>query len=138
MLRRLVVSVLVTGLVLGLAPSFVSAQTLTEREAKQVVKILKKYERKKWQDERLCILHRESRGDFTVDGRNGSGGYQFIGSTWDHYAALAGFDRWVGKRAAKAPASVQTAVFWRTWNFKKGAFHWGTHWANVPIEDCLG
>jgi len=128
--------VLAAGLVFGLAsPS--SSASLSEREAEQVSKILKKYAKPKWQDERLCILFRESRGDFTVDGRTGSGGYQFIGSTWDHYAALAGFDRWVGKRPAKAPASVQTAVFWRTWNFKKGAFHWGTHWANVPIKDCL-
>jgi len=138
MLKRVVALVLAVGLFVVGSPAAVFASQMTEREAVQVAKIMKKYAKPKWQDERLCIMHRESRGDFTADGRTGSGAYQFIGSTWDHYAGLAGFDRWVGKRPAKAPPAVQTAVFWRTWNKKKGAFHWGTHWANAPIRDCLG
>jgi len=138
MFQRVVALVLAVGLFVVGSPAAVFASQMTEREAAQVARIMKKYAKPKWQDERLCIMHRESRGNFTADGRTGSGAYQYVQATWSHYASLAGFDRWADKRAAKAPPAIQTAVFWRTWNKKKGAFHWGTHWANVPIKDCLG
>lgn len=57
-----------------------------------------------------CAALRESSGRWRADGPYGSGAFQIIGSTWDHYAKLAGYPEWIGKRAAQAPAYVQTEV----------------------------
>lgn len=57
-----------------------------------------------------CAALRESSGRWRADGPWGSGAFQIIGSTWDYYAKRAGYPEWVGKRAAKAPAYVQTEV----------------------------
>lgn len=73
---------------------------------------------------RKCIMWKESRGRYTTDSRNGSGGYQFIQPTWDHYAELAGHGEWVGIRPNKAPQAIQDAVFWRTYWKGKGKHHW--------------
>lgn len=73
---------------------------------------------------RKCVMWRESSGRYRADGRYGSGAYQFIQSTWDHYADLAGLEEWVGIRPYKAPQPVQDAVFWRTYWKGKGKHHW--------------
>ena len=73
---------------------------------------------------RKCVMHRESRGNYRADGPYGSGAYQFIQSTWDHYADLAGLDEYVGVRPYKAPKRVQDRVFWRTYWKGKGKHHW--------------
>ena len=57
-----------------------------------------------------CAALRESSGRWRADGPWGSGAFQIIGSTWDHYAKRAGYPEWVGKRAATAPPYVQTEV----------------------------
>lgn len=57
-----------------------------------------------------CVALRESSGSWRADGRYGSGAFQMIGSTWNHYAAQAGYPEWVGHRAAEAPPYVQTEV----------------------------
>lgn len=75
---------------------------------------------------RKCIMWRESSGRYKADGRYGSGAYQFIQSTWDHYAELAGHAEYVGVRPAKAPQDVQDHVFWRTYWKGKGKHHWST------------
>lgn len=85
---------------------------------------------------RKCIMWRESRGNYKAHGPGGSGAYQFIFSTWRHYAKLAGFDYWSTKPAHQAPRYVQDAVFWRTWNHGKGKFHWSTRW-NPGITKCF-
>jgi muramidase (phage lysozyme) len=74
---------------------------------------------------RKCVVARESGGNYRANGRYGSGAYQFIQSTWDHYADLAGLSRWVGVRPYKAPKKVQDHVFWRTYWNGKGRHHWG-------------
>jgi muramidase (phage lysozyme) len=73
---------------------------------------------------RKCVMWRESKGHYRADGPYGSGAYQFIQSTWDHYAELAGHAEYVGKRPYKAPRDVQDAVFWRTFWKGKGKHHW--------------
>jgi hypothetical protein len=85
---------------------------------------------------RKCIVWRESRGDYTANGTGGAGAYQFIQSTWTHYAKAAGFTYWSKHRAHHAPKYVQDAVFWRTWNHGKGKFHWSTRW-NPGITSCF-
>jgi len=77
-----------------------------------------------------CAALRETGGDWTEDGPYGSGAWQFVQPTWDHYAKLAGHQRWVGRRAAEAPPSVQTAVAYATVNPHpekpglEGKHHW--------------
>jgi hypothetical protein len=77
---------------------------------------------------RKCVMWRESHGRYKADGKYGSGAYQFIQSTWNAYAKLAGLAEWVGIRPYKAPATVQDAVFWRAYWKGKGKHHWSpTH-----------
>lgn len=88
---------------------------------------------------RKCVIARESGGDYQADGPYGSGAYQFIQSTWDHYADLAGMSRWVGVRPAKAPEIVQDRVFWRTYWHGKGKHHWSARHAltiGKKVDEC--
>ena len=57
-----------------------------------------------------CAAMRESSGRWRADGPHGSGAWQIIQPTWNHYADLAGYPEWVGQRAATAPPYVQTEV----------------------------
>jgi hypothetical protein len=92
-----------------------------------------------------CVALRESSGRWAADGPYGSGAFQMVQRTWDHYAARAGYPEWIGKRAAKAPAYVQTEVAFVMVNpFPKrkgleGAHHWSpVHALTVGkrIKDC--
>ena len=88
---------------------------------------------------RKCVMARESSGNYRADGRYGSGAYQFIQSTWDHYAELAGHAEYVGVRPYKAPIYVQDAVFWRTFWKGKGRHHWSAIHAETigkKIKQC--
>lgn len=88
---------------------------------------------------RKCVMWRESSGRYKADGRYGSGAYQFIQSTWDHYAELAGHADYVGVRPAKAPQIVQDHVFWRTYWNGKGKHHWSSIHAltiGAKVKDC--
>jgi hypothetical protein len=60
---------------------------------------------------RKCIMWRESRGNYKADGRYGSGAYQFIQRTWDHYVDAAGHSEYVGMRPFKASRYIQDKVF---------------------------
>lgn len=79
---------------------------------------------------RKCIMWRESRGNYRADGRYGSGAYQFIQRTWDHYARRAGHPEYVGVRPAKAPRYIQDKVYAVTVNplpkkrGLEGLHHW--------------
>ena len=57
-----------------------------------------------------CVALRESSGRWRADGPYGSGAFQMIGSTFDHWAEQAGYPEWVGHRAAEAPPYVQTEI----------------------------
>ena len=92
-----------------------------------------------------CAALRESSGRFKADGKYGSGAWQFTQPTWDHYAAMAGFDAYVGKRAATAPPLVQTVVAYVTVNplpdkpGLEGKHHWSPRHAltvGKVIEAC--
>lgn len=92
-----------------------------------------------------CAALRESSGRFTADGRFGSGAWQFTQPTWDHYAEMAGFGQYVGKRAATAPPWVQTVVAYVTVNplpdkpGLEGRHHWSPRHAltiGKRIEAC--
>jgi hypothetical protein len=92
-----------------------------------------------------CVALRESSGRWAADGPYGSGAFQMVQGTWDHYAARAGYPEWVGKRAAKAPPYVQTEVAFVMVNpYPKrkgleGAHHWSPRHAltvGKTIRDC--
>lgn len=92
-----------------------------------------------------CVALRESSGRWKADGPYGSGAFQMIQPTFDHYADLAGYPEWVGKRAAEAPPYVQTEIAYVMVNplAKKpgleGRFHWSPKWARTigkSIKDC--
>lgn len=92
-----------------------------------------------------CVALRESSGRWTADGRYGSGAFQMVQTTWDHYAKRAGYPEWIGKRAAKAPPYVQTEVAFVMVNPHpkrkglEGAHHWSPSHAltiGKRIEDC--
>ena len=92
-----------------------------------------------------CAALRESSGRWRADGPFGSGAFQIIGSTWDHYAKQAGYPEWVGTRAYKAPAYVQTEVAYVMVNpYPKrrgleGRHHWSPRHAltiGKRIEAC--
>ena len=86
----------------------------------------------KYEPFRRCILARESGGNYRSDGPWGSGGYQFIQSTWDRAMKYAGYPEWVGVRPYLAPVYVQQEGFWVTANpypkksGLRGAHHWST------------
>ena len=92
-----------------------------------------------------CVALRESSGRWRADGPHGSGAFQFIQSTWDTYADRAGYPEWIGKRAANAPAYVQTEVAYLAVNPHpkrkglEGARHWSPIWAltvGKHVKDC--
>jgi len=88
---------------------------------------------------RKCVMWRESHGNYRADGRYGSGAYQFIQSTWDHYAELAGHADYVGVTPARAPKAVQDHVFWRTYWKGKGKHHWSAIHAltiGAKVKEC--
>lgn len=61
---------------------------------------------------RLCIVHRESRGDYSVrrrDGGTSSGAYQIIDSTWNRFKGYV--------HAWQAPKAVQDAKFYLMWKY---------------------
>ncbi|MBL6833610.1 MAG: transglycosylase family protein [Candidatus Actinomarina sp.] len=99
----------------------------------------------KHEDFRKCILRRESGANFKADSSGGSGGYQFIQSTWDAYVVKvdAGY---VGVRPNKAPPYLQEEVFWMVVNplAKKpgleGRHHWSASHAHdagyTGVKDC--
>ena len=86
---------------------------------------------KKWESFRKCILARESGSNFKVESSGGSGAFQFVGRTWDHYVAKID-PGYVGVRPNKAPPYLQEEVFWIAVNpypKKKGLagrHHWST------------
>ena len=86
----------------------------------------------KYEPFRRCILARESGGNYRSDGPWGSGGFQFIQSTWDRAMKFADYPEWVGVRPYLAPVYVQEEAFWVTENpypkksGLRGAHHWST------------
>lgn len=92
-----------------------------------------------------CVALRESSGRWRADGRFGSGAFQIIGTTWNHYAKAAGYPEWVGRRAYQAPAYVQTHVAYVMVNPKPnrkglhGRHHWSPRHAltiGKTVRDC--
>jgi hypothetical protein len=99
----------------------------------------------KYEPFRKCVLRRESGSNFKADGSGGSGGFQFIQSTWDNYVKRvdAGY---VGVRPHKAPPYLQEEIFWLAANpypKKKGLagrHHWSASHAHgagyTSVKDC--
>lgn len=78
---------------------------------------------------RACILHRESRGDYTVAGPGGSGAYQFTQATWNITAKRAGWRHLVNVRPNHAPPATQDAMYWAAWEQGNGKFYWSARWS---------
>ncbi len=87
---------------------------------------------KKWEPYRKCVMARESGGNYKVDGKWGSGAYQFIQSTWDQAMKQARKPEWIGVRPHKAPPYVQDEAFWILANVypKKAGLHGRHHWSS--------
>jgi hypothetical protein len=69
---------------------------------------------------RVCIVHRESRGNpqtRRTDGGTASGLYGFTRGTWQAVTGRSD-DAW------QAPARVQTAAFYALWDSGRGRHHW--------------
>jgi hypothetical protein len=59
----------------------------------------------------------ESGGDYTINTGNGYyGAYQYLPSTWRHFAAEAGHPEWAGVLPHQAPPEIQDAVTRHLWN----------------------
>jgi len=88
---------------------------------------------KKWEGFRKCVMARESGGNYKVDGRWGSGAYQFVQSTWNSAMQKAGKPEWTGVRPHKAPPYVQDEAFWIMANPypKKKGLHGKHHWSSA-------
>ena len=102
------------------------------------------YERK-YEGFRKCVMSRESSGNYKVDGRWGSGAYQFIQSSWDTAMKRANMPEWIGVRPHKAPPYVQDHGFWVMANpypkqkGLRGKHHWSSaHAASFGFRtfDC--
>ena len=90
------------------------------------------YERK-FEGFRKCVMARESGGNYKIDGKWGSGAYQFIQSTWDSAMKQADMPEWVGVRPHKAPPHVQDEAFWIKANPypKRKGLHGRQHWSSA-------
>lgn len=100
---------------------------------------------KKWEPFRKCLLRRESGSNFKAESSGGSGGFQFVQKTWDHYVAKAD-PGYVGVRPNKAPPYLQEEVFWIAVNPTPrkpglaGRHHWSASHAHgagyTHVKDC--
>jgi hypothetical protein len=102
---------------------------------------------KKYEPFRKCVLRRESGSNFKAESPigGGSGAYQFIQSTWDHYVAKVD-PGYVGVRPNKAPPYLQEEVFWSVLNSHakkpgmEGRHHWSASHAHgagfTGVKDC--
>lgn len=90
------------------------------------------YERK-YEGFRKCVMARESGGNYKSNGRWGSGGYQFVQSSWNTAMERANMPEWIGVRPHKAPPYVQDAAFWVMANPypKKKGLHGKHHWSSA-------
>ena len=79
---------------------------------------------------RPCILHRESRGIYTLppNASGASGAYQFTQVAWDATARREGRRDLIGKPAYKASPADQTAMYFAAWRHGNGRFYWSARW----------
>lgn len=136
-MRALIVTVVAVGITWGSAPAAASAFELPDYRGS--------HHTAKAEAFLTCVALRESSGRWRANGRYGSGAFQFVQSTWDHYADRAGYPEWVGVRPYKAPAYVQTEVAYVAVNpYPKkpgleGRGHWSPRHAltiGKRIKDC--
>lgn len=76
---------------------------------------------------RLCIIRRESGGDFTIVSSNGLyfGAYQFARGTADTAASWMGKRDLIGVAPNRWSKFEQDQAFWTIWDGGRGASHWG-------------
>jgi hypothetical protein len=88
---------------------------------------------KKYEGFRKCVMARESGGSYKIDGRWGSGAYQFVQTSWDTAMERAKMPEWIGVRPHKAPPYVQDHGFWIMANPypKKKGLHGRHHWSSA-------
>lgn len=85
------------------------------------------YYRSAYEGFRRCVVHRESRGDYTITNpRSGaSGAYQFMLTTSNEVARRMGHPELVGRPAATWPRALQDQAFYTLYDHGRGAGHWG-------------
>lgn len=79
---------------------------------------------------RKCILHRESRGIYTLrpNSANASGAYQFTPIAWNATVKRMGRPEWAGRHAYTFSRAVQDAVYEAAWEQGNGKFYWSARW----------
>lgn len=81
---------------------------------------------RKWEDNRRCIVWRESNNHLRARNSTSSaaGLYQFIQSTANYVARLIHKPYLVGTSAATWPRKIQDRAFWRLFDHHRGGHHW--------------
>lgn len=76
---------------------------------------------------RRCIVHRESRGDYTARNPRSSaaGAYQFLLSTSNVVARMMDRPDLVGRSASTWPRAAQDEAFYVLYDHGRGVSHWG-------------
>lgn len=94
-----------------------------------------KWYNKKWEDERKCIMRRESRYNYraTNSSSSAAGAYQFLDSQWRDGLVWMMLDEGGNKKEIKALRNkpinkwsryYQDRAFYTAWRHGKGAKHW--------------
>lgn len=81
-----------------------------------------------WEATRLCIMRKESGGNYRAVSPNGlyHGAYQFSRPTSDATAKRMGRPDLVGIPASQWSPADQDAAFWTLWDNGRGRSHWPT------------
>lgn len=77
-----------------------------------------------------CILHRESRGKYTLrpNSAGASGAYQMMPVPWRATAQREGWDHLVDLLPYQATRKQQDAVYLAAWKHGNGKFYWSARW----------
>jgi hypothetical protein len=86
-----------------------------------------RYYRSAYEGFRRCVVHRESRGDYTVrnSSSGASGAYQFLLSTSNEVARMMDRPDLVGRPAGTWTRAEQDQAFYTLYDHGRGASHWG-------------
>jgi len=103
-----------------------------------------KWYKKKWEDERKCIMQRESRFNYKAANKSSSarGAYQFLDSQWRDGLVWMMLDEGGNKKEIRSLRDkpihkwsryYQDRAFFTAWRHGKGKKHW-----HYPGSHCIG
>lgn len=103
-----------------------------------------KWYKKKWEDERKCIMQRESRFNYKAANKSSSarGAYQFLDSQWRDGLVWMMLDEGGNKKEIRSLRDkpihkwsryYQDRAFFTAWRHGEGKKHW-----HYPGSNCIG